>query len=137
MKTQKTILLGLIAILVTGYLASCASSKPDKTSQADKDSIIMTVLIGLTDSIEEAREIQSRLTAEQQQAFLEKHANATNDPGLQKVKEAKGVDAKLAQIWENLRESTRTAQEREQARRAEIDEQASSVNPYIRAREEN
>ena len=138
MKTHKTVLLGLIAVLAIGLAASCASTEPAQASQSNDDGILMTILLGLTDSIEEAREIQSRLTEEQKQAFLERHANATEaDPGLQSVREAKGVEAKLAQIWANLREHTRAVQEREQARREEIDAQTSTVNPYVRARQDN
>ena len=142
MNIKKAILLGLIAVLVIGLTVSCTSNKPANISQESDQGFIertvLTILEGLTESFEEAREIQRRLTLEQQQAFLERHleATATADTELQSVKEAQGVDAKLTQIWTNIREHTRTVQEREQARRAEINEQTSSVNPYARTRQE-
>ena len=139
---KKAIPLGLIAVLVIGLTVSCASNKPDKASQESEQGFIeravLTILEGLTESFEEAREIQRRLTLEQQKAFLERHLEATTaaDSELQSVKEAQGVDGKLAQIWANIREHTNTVQEREQARRAEIDAQTTSVNPYARTRQE-
>ena len=136
MKIGKKIILGLIVVLVIGLTLSCASKGP---AQAEERGLIerafFAVIEGLTESAQEAREIQRQLTLEQQLAFLERHGNATaNDPGLQLVKEAEGVGGKLAQILANIREHTRTVQEREQARRAEINEQTNAVNPYTRAR---
>jgi hypothetical protein len=146
MKTTRGIALGLIAVLAIALTASCASKQSVQASQepalqaaaqTDKTNIIRIILEGLTESTQEAAEIQRHLTAEQQQAFWERYATITEiDPGLEKVREAKGVNAKLAQIWENFKESTGTAQEREQARRTEFNERMSSVNPYIRARHE-
>ena len=139
---KKAISFGLIAVLVIGLTASCASNKPAKASQESEQGFIeravLTILEGLTESFEEAREIQRRLTLEQQKAFLERHLETTTtaDAELQSVKEAQGVDGKLAQIWANIREHTNTVQEREQARRAGINEQTSSVNPYARTRQE-
>ena len=139
---KKAIFLGLIAVLVIGLTVSCAGNKPATVSQESDQGFIekavLTILEGLTESFEEAREIQRRLTLEQQKAFLERHLEITAaaDSELQSVKEAQGVDAKLSQIWANITEHTRAVQEREQARRAGIDEQTTSVNPYARTRQE-
>jgi flagellin-specific chaperone FliS len=143
MKTTKTIAWGLIAVLVIALTVSCASNKPAQVSQQasaqteEGTNIIRLILEGLAESTQEAAEIQRQLTAEQRQEFLERYANITEiDPGLEKVREAQGAGAKLAQILKNFDENIRTAQEKEQARRTEINERTSSVNPYMRARQE-
>jgi len=141
MKTGKKIILGLAAFMLIGLMPSCASNDPAKVSHENERGIIesafMAILEGLTESTQEAREIQRQLTLEQQQAFLERHSEAAaDDPGLQSVKEAEGVGGKLAQILTNIKEHTKTVQEKGQARREEINEQTAAVNPYIRARQE-
>jgi hypothetical protein len=137
MKTGKKIILGLIIVLVIGLTLSCASKGATQTEERGLiERAFFTVIEGLTESTQEAREIQRQLTLEQQLAFLERHGNSTEtDPGLQLVKEADGVRDKLAQILANINEHTRSVQEREAARRAAINEQTTSVNPYARARQ--
>ena len=136
MKTQKAILLGLIAALVIGHQAFADNAEPVQASQPTERGIIGRVIDGLVESAQEAHAVQSQLTAEQHQAFLERHASATEpNADLAKVREAKGLGAKIAQIWENLRESTRTAGEREAARREAHNERMVSVNPHVRARQ--
>jgi hypothetical protein len=132
----------VLVIAIIALIVSCASKQTTQASQEmslteEKMNIIRLILEGLTESTQEAAEIQRQLTAEQQQAFWDRYATITEiDPGLEKVREAKGVNAKLAQIWENLKENIGTAQEKEQARRVEINERMSSANPYIRVRQE-
>lgn len=93
------------------------------------------IIEGLCESTKEAHAVQKLLTAEQKAAFAKRHAEATKpDAGLLKVKEAKGVKAKVAQIVENLKEGCRTAGEKEKQRREEHAEKMAAVNPHIRAK---
>ena len=134
MKTGKTILLGLIVALVVGHSAFAEST--ENAQQSNERGIVGKIIDGLVESTQEAHAVQKQLTAEQHQAFLERHANAVEpNAELAKVKEAKGLKAKFAQIMENLAEGLRTASEKEQARREEHNRQMASVNPHIRARQ--
>jgi len=143
MKTKKSILMGLIVLLVIGLTAgSCASSGSAQSSKENEvgfiENAFRIVIEGLVESTQEAAEIQRRLTLEQKQAFLEMHleATATGNSGLQSVKEAEGIGGKLNQILANIAAHTESVQEREQARRAGINEQTSAVNPHARTRQE-
>ena len=135
MKTGKTILLGLIVTLVIGHSAFAEST--ENAQPSNERSVMGRIIDGLVESTQEAHAVQTQLTQEQHQAFLERHANAVEpNADFTKVKEAKGLKAKFAQIIENLADGLRTASERDQARREEHNRKMASVNPYIRVRQD-
>jgi len=103
MKTRKVIFIILIITLFVVPTAFADSIEPVSTPRLNEWRIIGKILEGLSEDIQEAREIQWHLTTEQLQEFLERYTNVTGlNAELAKVKEAKGWEAKLEQIIENL-----------------------------------
>lgn len=99
--------------------------------------VFVKIINGLCESTKEAHEVQKLLTNEQKQAFITRHQEATApDLGLLKVKEAKGVKAKVAQIVENLKDGCKATSQKEKQKRLEQEEKMALVDPYIRAKKQ-